>query len=61
VIEAAEAFVQKLVTKYGEKNMTIEQIESVALKEHADPLNDFALKCRAELREVYARGSWRSK
>jgi hypothetical protein len=61
VLEAAEAFVQKLVTKYGEKNMTIEQIESAALKEHADPLNDFALKCRAELREVYARGSWRSK
>jgi hypothetical protein len=61
VLEAAEMFVQKLVTKYGEKNMTIEQIESRALKEHADPLNDFALKCRAELREIYARGSLRSK
>ena len=41
--------------------MTIEQIKSVALEQHADPLNDFALKCRAELREVYARGSWKSK
>lgn len=61
VLEAAEAFVKKLVAKYGEKNMTIEQITSVALEQHTDPLNDFALKCRLELREVYARASWRSK
>jgi hypothetical protein len=55
VLEAAEAFVKKLVAKYSEKNMTIEQIKSVALEQHADPLNDFALKCRSELREVFAR------
>ena len=61
VLEAAEAFVKKLVAKYGEKNLTIEQIKSVALEQHADPLNDFALKCRSELREVYARASWRSR
>jgi hypothetical protein len=61
VLEAAEAFVQTLVATYGEQNMTIEQITSVALEKHADPLNDFALKCRAELREVYARASWKSK
>jgi hypothetical protein len=60
VLEAAEAFVKKLVAKYGETNMTIQQIESVALEQHADPLSDFAFKCRSELREVYARGSWRS-
>src|ERR1700691_117215 len=52
VLDAAEAFVKRLVAKYGEKNMTIEQITSVALEQHADPLNDFALKCRAELRDV---------
>ena len=61
VLEAAEAFVRKLVAKYGEKNLTIEEIRSVALEQHADPLNDFALKCRAELRQVYARASWKSK
>jgi uncharacterized Fe-S cluster-containing MiaB family protein len=58
VLEAAEAFVKKLVEKYGEKNMSIDQIKSVALEQHADPLNDFALKCRAELREVYDRATW---
>src|SRR5271168_993641 len=59
VLEAAEAFVKKLVEKYGEKNMSIDQIKSVALEQHADPLNDFALKCRLELREIYERGTSR--
>jgi hypothetical protein len=61
VLEAADAFLKTLVAKYSEKNMTIDQIESVALEEHADPLKDFALKCRVELRDLYARASWRSK
>ena len=59
VLEAAETFVKRLVEKYGEKNMSIDQIKSVALEQHADPLNDFAFKCRAELREIYERGTWR--
>jgi hypothetical protein len=59
VLEAAEGFVRTLVKKYGEKNMSIDQIKSMALGQHADPLNDFALKCRAELREIYERGTGR--
>ncbi len=59
VLEAAEAFVKKLVEKYGDQNMSIDQIKSVALEQHADPLNDFALKCRAELREIYEGATWR--
>jgi hypothetical protein len=59
VLDAAEAFVRTLVERYGEKNMSIDQIKSVALGKHADPLNDFALKCRAELRDVYERAAWR--
>jgi hypothetical protein len=55
VLEAAEALVTKLVATYGEKNMTIEEIKSVALEQHADPMNDFSLKCRSELRDVYSR------
>ena len=61
VLEAAEAFVNKLLEKYGENNMSIDQIKSVALKQHADPLNDFALECRAELREVCERETWRRR
>jgi hypothetical protein len=61
VLEAAEVFVKILVEKYGENNLSIEQIKSVALERHADPLNDFALKCRAELREIYEQGTWRRR
>jgi hypothetical protein len=59
VLEAAEAFVKKLVERFGEKNMSLDQIRSVALEQHADPLNDFALKCRAELRASYASRNWK--
>jgi hypothetical protein len=55
VLDAAEAFVRNLVEKYGEKNISIDQITVLALEQHPDPLNDFALKCRAELRRLYAQ------
>jgi hypothetical protein len=61
VVDAAEGFVRQLVERFGEKNLNIDQMKTVALEQHADPLNEFALKCRAELREVYARASWRRK
>lgn len=55
VLIAAEAFVKRLISQYGEHNMTIEELRTIALEQHADPLNDFALKCRLELRLVYER------
>jgi hypothetical protein len=58
VLQAAEVFVKGLVEKYGETNMSIDQIKSVVLEQHVDPLNDFALKCRSELGSVYARANW---
>jgi hypothetical protein len=61
VLEAAEAFVKKVVERYGEKNMSLDEMRSTALEQHADPLKDFALKCRAELREVYERATWRRR
>jgi hypothetical protein len=51
VLEAAEAFVKTLVEKYCD-NMSLDQIRSAALEHDADPLNDLALKCRSEIREV---------
>ena len=57
VLQAAEAFARKLVAQFGKHNMSIEELKTVALEQHADPLNDFALKCRAELRQVYERAT----
>ena len=47
VLEATAASVKTFMEKHGDQNMSIDQIKSVALEQHADPLNDFALKCRA--------------
>jgi hypothetical protein len=58
ILQAAEAFVKNVVEKYGEKNMSIDQMKSAVLEQNVDPLNDFALKCRSELRTVYARANW---
>jgi hypothetical protein len=58
ILQAAEAFVKNVVEKYGQKNMSIDQMKSAVLEQHVDPLNDFALKCRSELRTVYARANW---
>jgi hypothetical protein len=58
VLEAAEEFVRKLISKYGEHHMSIEELETAALEQHANPLSAFALKCRLELRQIYGRAAW---
>ena len=60
VLEAAEVFVRSLVERYGEANMSIDQIKALALEQHPDPLNSFAMKCRAELRRLYAQSHLRN-
>jgi hypothetical protein len=59
VLTSAEAFVRTLVAKFGEHNLSVAELRTVALEQHADPLNDFALKCRSELRQIYTGVSWR--
>jgi hypothetical protein len=58
---STDAFERNLVERYGEKNMSIAELTSLALQQHPDPLNDFALKCRTELRTMYAQASWRDR
>jgi hypothetical protein len=58
VLEAAEEFVKTLILKYGEDNMSIEELETAALELHANPLSAFALKCRSELRQIYGSAAW---
>jgi hypothetical protein len=58
VLEAAEEFVKKLISKYGEHNMSIKELETAVLEQHANPLSAFAQKCRLELRQIYERAAW---
>jgi hypothetical protein len=57
VLEAADEFVKKLISRYGGHNMSIAELETIALERHANPLSNFALKCRSELRQVYGRAA----
>jgi len=53
VIEAAEKFAAEVMKRYGEKNLSIEDLKSVALApDHFDPLYDFSSRCREELRTL---------
>lgn len=57
VLEAAEEFVKKLISKYGEHNMSIAEVETAALDKRANPLSAFALRCRLELRQIYGHAT----
>lgn len=53
VIEAAESFATEVMKRYGEANLSIEDLKSVALAPHVDPLNVFSTRCREELRTLF--------
>jgi hypothetical protein len=57
VIDAAEAFVKCIVTRFGESNLTIEDFRVSAVESHADPLKDFSTKCRIEIQNVFQHPS----
>lgn len=56
VIQAAEAFAQLVTTRYGEKNLSIEEIRASVLGPHIDPLNEFSARCREEIRHLLQHG-----
>jgi len=56
VVRAAESFVKLIVTRYGEPNLTLEEMRAAALSAEADPLDIFSRACRKELRMILQRG-----
>jgi hypothetical protein len=56
VVHEAETFVKLIVTRFGEPNLTVEQIRTAALSTTAEPLDRFSLACRRELRNILKRG-----
>jgi len=57
VVHAAEAFVRRIVSRYGEPNLTVEQLRSAALAAKGEPLDIFSMACRKELRAILKRGA----
>jgi hypothetical protein len=56
VVDAAETIVRQILQHYGEPNLSVEQMRAAALAAHADPLDDFSVACRKELRDILHRG-----
>jgi hypothetical protein len=56
VVHEAEAFVKLIVARFGEPNMTFEQIRAAALSTKREPLDVFSLACRKELRTILKHG-----
>jgi hypothetical protein len=58
VIEAAEEFATRVTKRYGEKDLSMEDLRNATLTPHADPLNVFSTRCREEMRAFLRNGSY---
>ena len=54
VIESAQDLATEVMKRYGEANLSIEELKNVTLApHHIDPLNAFSTRCREELRSLF--------
>jgi hypothetical protein len=56
ILAAAEACCRQLVDLYAKPNMTVEQIRVAFQRDRLDPIREFSVACRKELREIAAGG-----
>ena len=49
VVQAAENLLLKIITQFGEPNLSVEELRAAALSAKARPLTVFSKICRAEL------------
>ncbi len=52
VVQAAEETVRSIVQRYGEINVTLEDLREAALAAKADPLRRFSTTCRKDLQRL---------
>jgi len=56
VLAAAEACCRQISDLYARPNLTVEQILAAVERERLDPIRDFSVVCRKELREIAGGG-----
>ena len=56
VIQAAEDFVRLVTQRYGEQNLSLEDLREATLAPHVDPLYEFSTRCREEIRHLLHHG-----
>lgn len=53
IIDAAQKFAQLVTKRYGEKNLSRENLRDAAVApDRVDPLNAFSTRCRYELQSI---------
>ena len=52
VIHQAEKVVERMIERYGDEKISAEQLRTSALESKKDPLKDFSIACRRELRDL---------
>ena len=52
VLAAAEACIRQIIDLYAKPNMTVEQIRVAFERDRLDPIGDFSIACRKELRKI---------
>ena len=58
VTEAAEGFAKRVTKRYGEKDLSLDDLRNVTLGPHVDPLNLFSTRCRDEIRAFLRDGAY---
>jgi hypothetical protein len=57
VTDAADRFAKMVTKRYGERDISLEALRAETLKSHIDPLNEFSVRCRDELRTLFRGGT----
>ena len=52
VIHQAEKVVERMIARYGDEKISVEQLRTSALESKNDPLKEFSIACRRELRDL---------
>ena len=55
VLAEAERLLKRITEQYFSRNLTVEEMRSLAGSDAADPLREFGEACRAELKSIRAR------
>jgi hypothetical protein len=53
VVNAADKFLRQVVRNYAQANMSLAEMRDAALASEIDPLTEFSVACRAELKGIF--------
>ncbi len=56
VLTAAEACIRRIISLYAQPNLSVEQIRLAFERDRIDPIRDFSIACRKELRDIAGGG-----